>query len=177
MYMKKSSLKSVLAILALAGGVVTGLPVLTWASGNPGLTIFSGVDRADILDYNLQFGGRPRQWDRYKLYIAPKKLPQGAATFLITYPDYFDAQINPQRVEIRTRDGSLPLKDVVVDEESRRIEIVLEEPIPPNTRTEIVMSNVRNPNMGTYYLRGDVIIPGDIPVPLYVGTWIISIQR
>jgi hypothetical protein len=177
MYFSKSSVKRLFAILALAGGVVAGLPLLTWAGGNSGLTIFSGVDRADILNYYLQFGGHPRQWDRYKLYIAPKKLPQGASTFLITYPDYFDGKFNTDRIEVRTRDGSLPIKEVILDEESRRLEIVLEKEIEPNTKTEIVMSNVRNPNMGTYYFRCDAIIPGDIPVPLYVGTWIVSIER
>jgi hypothetical protein len=177
MYFNKLSVKRLFAVIALASGVVTGLPVLTWAGGNSGLTIFSGVDRPDILDYYLQFGGNPNQWDRYKLYIPPKKLPQGASTFFISYPDYFDGQFNPDKIEVRVKGESLPTKEIIWDQESRKIEITLEKPIEPNTRTEIVMSGVKNPNMGTYYFRCDVLASGDIPVPLYVGTWIVSIER
>jgi len=44
------------ALIALSLGVGAGiiLPKITLANGNPGLTIFSGVDRKDILDYFLQ---------------------------------------------------------------------------------------------------------------------------
>ncbi|MFM6439270.1 MAG: DUF2808 domain-containing protein, partial [Microcystis panniformis] len=41
---------------------------------------------------------------------------------------------------------------------------------------EIVMSNVRNPELGTYYFTCDVTASGNIPVRLYVGTWIVSIE-
>ncbi len=47
-----------LIALSLAVGAGIILPKITLANGNPGLTIFSGVDRKDILDYFLQFGGR-----------------------------------------------------------------------------------------------------------------------
>ncbi|MBR8830686.1 MAG: hypothetical protein N5P05_000814 [Chroococcopsis gigantea SAG 12.99] len=167
----------VLAGVVLAGCAVGGLQTSAHANGNPGLTIFSGVDRKDILDYYLQFGGRPRQTDRYKLYIPSKKLPQGAASFFISYPEYFDGQFDKQQMEVRVKGKAVPLKDVAVDKESRIIELTLEKAIDPNTSVEVVFSNVKNPNFGTYYFVCDVLASGNIPVRLYVGTWILDIEN
>jgi hypothetical protein len=172
----KYARRSSLVALSLALGSVTLLPALTLANGNPGLTIFSGVDRKDILDYFLQFGGRPNQIDRYKLYIPAKKLSQGASAFFISYPDYFNGQFDTNRIEVRVGGKSLPLKEVVWDKDSRIIQITLETAIDPTTKVELVFSNVKNPDLGTYYFTGDVIAAGNVPVRLYVGTWILSID-
>jgi Protein of unknown function (DUF2808) len=167
---------SAVVVLSLAVGTATLLPALTLANGNPGLTIFSGVDRKDILDYYLQFGGRPRQMDRYKLYIPAKKLSQGASTFFLSYPDYYNGEFDTNKIEVRVNGQSQPLKEVIWDKDSRIIQIVLEKPIDPTTRVELVLSNVKNPELGTYYFTCDVIASGNIPVRLYVGTWIVSIS-
>ncbi len=173
----KQFIQKNLALLALSGAVLLALPAITIAQGNSGLTIFSGVDRKDILDYYLQFGGRPNEWDRYKLYIPAKKLSQGARRFYISYPENFDGIFDTKSIDIRTKAGSIPIEDVVWDKESRFLEISLAEPINPNTKVEIVLSNVKNPDYGTFYLVADVMASGDIPVRLYIGTWILSINR
>lgn len=165
-----------ISTLILAGSLVAGFGAITWADSNPGLTIFSGVDRKDILDYYLQFGGRPNQWDRYKLYIPAKKMTQGASTFFISYPDYFDGKFDTKKVEVRVGKESLPLKEVVWDQESRILEISLAQAIDSSSKVEIVLSNVKNPDFGTYYLVCDALAAGDIPVRLYLGTWIVSIE-
>jgi hypothetical protein len=176
MNLKKVLSKGFISTLLVAGCLVTGFQAMTWANGNSGLTIFSGVDRKDILDYYLQFGGRPNQWDRYKLYIPAKKMTQGASTFFISYPDYFNGRFDTDKVEVRVGRESLPLKEVVWDQESRILEISLVTPIDASTKVELVLSNVKNPDFGTYYLVGDVLASGDIPVRLYLGTWIVSIN-
>ncbi|WP_013324578.1 DUF2808 domain-containing protein [Gloeothece verrucosa] len=177
MLVLKASVKRLLPVLVLSGGLIASLPLFTWAGGNPGLTVFSGVDRKDILDYFLQFGGNPEEMDRYKLYIPAKRLPQGASAIFISYPDYFDGNFDTKKVEIRVKGKPLPLKEVYWDKESRFLEITLDQPLAPNTKAEVVLSNVTNPRTGTYYLICDVMASGDIPVRLYVGTWIVSIER
>jgi hypothetical protein len=177
MPLPKLSAKQIFSMFALSGALLVGLPALTLAGGNPGLTIFSGVDRKDILDYNLQYDGRPREWDRYKLYVPAKKLSQGASKFYISYPANFDGQFNTDSIEVRGKNGTVPIKGVVWDKESRFLEITLEKPVDPNTKVDIVLSNVKNPDFGTYYFVCDVLASGDIPVRLYVGTWIVSIDR
>ena len=51
------------------------------------------------------------------------------------------------------------------------------EAVPANTKVDLVFSNVQNPDIGTYYLVADVQAAGEIPVRLYIGTWIVSINR
>ncbi len=166
------------ATLGFLGFYLTtiALPPVT-AGSNPGLTIFSGVDRKDVLDYYLDFGGSPRQTDRYKLYIPAKKLSQGATRFFISYPDYFDGSFDTSRIEVRAGGKSVPIKDAYWDKESRYVEINLEQPVEGNSNIDIVLSNVQNPSQGTYYFIGDAQIAGSIPLRVYLGTWIISIDR
>ena len=178
--------KHLLALLALSGALVTGLPAISWAGGNAGLTIFSGVERRDILDYYLQFGGRPGERERYKLYIPAKKMTQGAKVIYISYPENFDAKfpvnsnskIKKDKLRVETqKQGKLDIEDVVWDQKSRFLQIVLAEPAVANSKVTVTLSNVTNPTFGTYYLVADVMASGDIPVRLYVGTWIVDIQR
>jgi hypothetical protein len=172
----KYARKPLLVALSVTVASIALLPALTLANGNPGLTIFSGVDRKDTLDYFLQFGGRPNQLDRYKLYIPAKKLSQGASSFFVSYPDYYNGVFDPKKMEVRVNGKSQPLKEVIWDKDSRIIQLTLEKAVDPTTKVELVMSNVKNPDLGTYYFTCDVIAAGNIPVRLYVGTWIVSIE-
>jgi hypothetical protein len=166
------------AFAALTGSLLAGLPAVTWADGNAGLTIFSGVDRKDVLDYHLDFGGNPNQsGERYKLYIPSKKLTQGASKFFITYPENFDGKFDPDRIEVRVKGQAVPIKEAIWDKESRLLEIDLVKPIEAATKVDLVLSNVKNPDFGTYYIRADVQASGQIPLRLYVGTWIVTINR
>jgi hypothetical protein len=177
MFTAKASSRYLLATLALSGCLLGSVPLLTWAGGNPGFTLFGGVDRKDILDYYLDFGGHPNGRDRYKLYIPAKKLTQGAKKFFVSYPDYFNGKFDTQSIEVRANGKSLPVKEVYWDKESRFVQIEMLEAVPANTKVDLVFSNVQNPDTGTYYFVGDVQAAGDIPVRLYVGTWILSINR
>lgn len=171
--MLKSKLVWSLVISGFVGAIA---PLIVAAQSNPGLTIFSGVDRENILNYHLDFGGQENTWDRYRLRISGKKMTEGAASFIIKYPDYYKGKFDVDRIEVRMDDESLPLREVVWDQENYLIEIDLEEPITEAKKVEIVMSNVKNPRYGgTFYFNCDVIAAGEIPIRLYVGTWIISI--
>ena len=171
--------KRFLALLVLSGALVTSYPLISWAGGNSGFTIFSGVERSDILDYFLQFGGVPRfVGERYKLYVPAKKMTQGVKVFYISYPENFDGKFDIDKIRVETKkQGVIPVEDIVWDKESRFLQIVLTEPAIANSKATITLSNVRNPDVGTFYLVCDVMAAGDIPVRLYVGTWIVSIDR
>ncbi len=182
MFLKKLTTKKFLAALAISSSLITGIGMVANAQNNPGLTIFSGIQRENILRYYLDFGGRPGGWDRYRLRIPGKKLTQGAAKFIIVYPDYYEGKFDTDSVEVRIRQGkkqvSLPLREVIWDKESQLIEITLEEPITESRRVELVLSNVKNPDSGgTFYFHCQILAPGEIPVGLYLGTWILSIGR
>lgn len=171
----KSSVR-LLSALLVSGFLVTGLAVKTLAQGLPGLTIFSGVDRKFELGYRLDQFGRLGIYDRYHLRIPASKMSVSASEFAINYPETYRGTFDPKRIEVRANGHSVPLDEVNWDRENRVIEIYPKEPIAANTRVEIVMSNVRNPNqVGTHYFNASVRSPGDVPLLRYLGTWIIQI--
>ncbi len=174
--MLKRPWKIFLTTLSLSACFVAVAPIVVTAQNNPGLTIFGGVERENQLDYYLDFGGRTNGWDRYRLRIPGNKLTEGAARFIIKYPDYFEGKFDTEKVEVRMNGESLPIREVVWDQENYLLEIDLETPITEAKKVEIVLSNVKNPRRGgTFYFNCDVVAAGEIPLRLYAGTWIISI--
>lgn len=173
--------KRLMASLALSGCLLTGVQTLSLANGNPGLVIFSGVEnRSDILDYKLDFDGRPKfLGERMRLRVPKKKLNQGVSKFFVSYlkdPD-FDGKFNTNSVDVRVEGDSVPIREVYWDKESRVIEIDLQESIEAGNKVELVFSNLKNPSSGTYYFICDVLTSGQIPLRVYIGTWIVSFNR
>lgn len=162
-------------------GCLLGVPLAAFSQSNPGITIFSGVDRKNQLGYHLDFGGRPGTWDRYRLRIPANKLDKGVAKFIIDYPNYYKGKFDPEAMEVRLGGQSLPLKSAKWNPETFNIELELEQPLEKlekKDKIEIVFSNVKNPRSGgTFYFNGNVLAINDIPVPIYVGTWIVTIDN
>ena len=170
--------KSCFASLVLASCTVAGINAVATAQGGSGLVIFGNRD-VDILSYYLDFGGIADNRDRYRLRIPKKKLVNGATQFVISYPDYFDGKFNTDKIEVRVngdKDQSLPLKNVVWDEENYLVQIDLEEPLVDARKLELVFSSVKNPDVGTYYFYAQVVPAVKAPVPERVGAWIIDIN-
>ncbi len=174
----KSISKRLITTLAISSTLLIGVPLFAMAQSNPGLTIFSGVDRENILNYHLDFGGKAGNWDRYRLRIPGRKLTEGVSKLYVIYPDYYEGRFDVDRIEVRINNRPLALREVIWDEESRIIELDLEEPLLESRAVEIVMSNVYNPrNGGTFYFQGQMMTAGQIPIRLNVGTWILSISN
>ena len=176
MLLKKSLMRPIISAVAVTGCIITGFAVKSWAQNNPGFTLWSGVARENQLNYYLDYGGQPNGWDRYRFKIPAKKLELGVAQIAISYPDYFDGKFDPKRVEVRVKNKKVPISEVNWNKENHVIQIQLEEAIQAGNSIEIVFSNVKNPPFGgMYYFNAQVMTPGDIPLPRYVGTWILSI--
>ena len=177
MFKKKSPLRRSLSALAIASCLVTGVPAISLANGLPGLTIFGGPGREHRLPFRLDFGGQPDQWDRYRLRIPASKLKLAAAQFSVSYPDRFNGKFDPEKIQVRIKGEPIPLQEVLWDQENNLIEIYPETPVPAGTKVELVFSNVINPTFGIYYFKCLILTPGDIPLPRYIGTWDLSINR
>lgn len=176
MFSSKSSIGRWLSAIAVTGSLLTGFSAVSWAQTNPGFTLWGGIARENQLNYRLDFGGRPNRWDRYRLRIPSSKMELGVAQFAISYPDYFDGRFDPNRIEVRVKGKSVPLSEVSWDRENHLIQIYLEEPISAGNSVELVLSNVKNPPFGgIYYFNAQILTPGDIPLPRYLGTWVLSI--
>ena len=141
MLKNKLNFKGFLSAIAISSCLLGSVATITLAQGNSGLTIFSGVNRENILNYYLDFGGKANARDRYRLRLPGKKLIGGAAKFFIAYPDYYDGKFDVDKIEVRVKNGkkqeSLPLREVIWDQESYLIEIDLEEPIRESKKVEI----------------------------------------
>jgi hypothetical protein len=172
----RPSLKTFLTTLGITGCLVASIPLITYAQSGSGLTIFSGVERENILDYYLDFSGQRFGRDRYRLRIPGKKLMQGASKFYIFYPDYYDGTFKEDKIEVRIDGEPLALRNVIWDRENYLIEIELEESLKESKKVELVFSGVKNPDVGTYYFRCQVLPSVGTPGRQYVGTWIISIN-
>lgn len=188
----KFSKITALSTLAVATSLVTAMPAITLAQGEPGLTIFSGVgDRSDILDYHIDFPGRNAR-SRYKLRIPASKMELGVSQVVIIYPAYYKGRLDPDEITVgygsRYRNEA-PIDDVVIEENAlvlkeqgrdqpyHRLHIYLSEPIEAENPVEIKLENVRNPRWGgTFYFHARLLSPGDVPLPRYAGTWILTLN-
>ncbi|PSB08267.1 hypothetical protein C7B76_26750 [filamentous cyanobacterium CCP2] len=171
---RKLATLSIASLLAVTTGLVSSFRLPGFAQG--GLTIFSGVESGYELGYSMDFLGRPGARDRYRLSIPRDKMQVAASELFISYPETYRGRFDADSIRLEVNGDVVELEDVVWDRDNRVISIFPAEPVPANTRVQIVMSNVRNPNrVGTHYFNASVISPGDIPLRRYVGTWIVSI--
>ncbi|HIK56097.1 MAG TPA: DUF2808 domain-containing protein [Synechococcales cyanobacterium M55_K2018_004] len=172
----KSQVSRFLSTLAIAGCLASGFTPVVLAQGLPGLTIFSGVARENQLGYRLDFNGRPGFIDRYRLRIPRRKMDAAVSEIRITYPQTYRGSFDTRRIQVKVNGNVVEIEQPTWDRENREIMIYPREPIPADTRVEIVLSNVRNPdNGGTHYFNVQVQSPGAVPLMRYLGTWIISI--
>jgi hypothetical protein len=173
----------------IAGLLLTGVPIITSAQTNPGLTFSwggNGPSGKQQLGYVLEYGTPGHPQDRYRLKMGRQKLAIDGIT--ITYPAYFDGEFNEKSITLQEspknkflgfgRVAKIAVTSVKVDKDNRFIEIIPEAPIPAGKSFEIVLSNVQNPRSGgMYYLNASITSPGDLPLKRYIGTWVLSISR
>lgn len=177
MFSTKSYMRRIVSAFAVTGCLLAGFPIISLAQSNPGFTLWGGVPREDQLNYHLDFGGRQDAWDRYRLRIPAKKMQLGVAQFDISYPDYYKGEINKKKIEVMVQGKSVPLQQVNWDKEGHIFQIYLKEPIEAGNNVEVVFNEVKNPSVGgIYYFECRILTPGDVPLPRYLGTWIVSID-
>lgn len=170
-------MRRLFSALLVTGMVLSGIPKVVLAQGLPGMVLFSGPDKTNLLNYFLE-SGKAGKFDRYKLRLPANKLNLAIAQVSISYPDYYKGIIDPEKVEIRIKDKAIPLEEVIWDEENYVLEIYPQEPIPAGTAVEIVLSNVKNPTFGgMYHFNANIRTPGDVPMLRYVGTWLLTIDQ
>lgn len=155
-----------------------------------GITLWSGLERGDNeLCYSLDWDGVPGQQDRYTLYIPATQFKQAVSKLTVSYKAGKRAlDFDKRGGNIATKPGDIivlvdkgkepwPLESVSWDKDSNRLEIYPLEPIPASKEVTIILDDVRNPEMGIYYLNCQVEMQGDTNRLLrYCGTWIVDIS-
>ena len=172
----------ILSCLALACAVVS--PSVVRAQSNAGIILFGNRDET-ALDYCLDSGVSGRT-DRYYLKVDSQKFK--ISEILITYNGdynkfnenngYFDDSEVKLRVASKCKEGGreLEVKSATWDKEGRRLTIVPKEDIPAQTPVQVVLSYVRNPDVGGFYKFHGRVVRNDGIASLspVIGTWIIT---
>lgn len=187
MFVRKASIRRFLPV-AIAGTLLTGVPAVTVAQTNPGFSFIwgDGPGRKQQLNYVLQYGTPGHRNDRHRYKLGRQSVAMDSIT--IAFPDYFDGKFSAKNVSLREspkgrifnfkRGTDIPLATVEYDEDNRVLELVPESPVPAGTRSEVVISNMKNPKSGgTYFINARITSPGDVPLSKYIGTWVVSIFR
>jgi hypothetical protein len=189
MSLSRSSFRRISSSLCIASCLFTGIPAVTLAQNNPGLTFTWGGDGPSgkqQLGYVLEYGTPGHPQDRYRLKLGRQKT--AIDSIRISYPEYYDGEFSEKNVTLQEspknkflgfgRSKKIPLSSVKIDKDTRLIEIVPETPLEAGRSAEIVLSGVQNPRSGgMYYFNCYISVPGDVPLKRYKGTWILSIFR
>ncbi len=162
-------------------GLVSALTLVgyapTFAQPNAGFIIF-GNARDVAMDYCLD-SGSANQYDSYYLELKTQKFKYSEV--IVTYPEHFNPMADLATVELyqsaECRGGKkIPLESAQWDKEARRITVIPKEPIPANTPVRLVLSNVRNPSLPGIFQIDARVLRADVPVPVYIGSWLVSLQ-
>lgn len=170
----------VMALMSLGGGMaltaITPAPVQ--AQSNCGVTLWSGLPRDYIFCYYLDYGGKARSWDHYHFYIPQSKLPKATKEITLVYPDYYNGELNLKEVEVIVDKKAQKIAAVEANRnEDNSVTITLEEPLTTNKQVEIVFSDVYNPDAGAIFeFKAKVQMVGG-RLPVYIGSWLLSIDR
>jgi Protein of unknown function (DUF2808) len=189
MSLSRSSLRRISSSLCVASCLLTGVPAVTLAQTNPGLTFTwggSGPSGKQQLGYVMEYGTPGHPQDRYRLKLGRQKT--AIDSIRISYPEYYDGEFTEKSITLQEspknkfigfgRTKKIPLSSVKVDKDTRLIEIVPETPLEAGKSAEVVLSDVQNPRSGgMYYFNCFISVPGDVPLKRYLGTWVMSIFR
>lgn len=153
-----------------------GLPLLlpSDAQAQSGFVLF-GSDELQVLDYRLDFGGQRRRLERYRLDIPAQDV--AVAEIQIEGDDHFNGKFNPEEVRLEVEGEPVALREVYWNPEFNSLEVIIEDPVSAGQDLRLVLSNVRNPDAGTFRFRARLL--GTEANPLYrlIGHWIITIDE
>lgn len=153
--------------------VASSLLIPASVSAQGGIVITGGGD-AEVLGYKLDFNGKRRILDRYRLKFPPQDV--AVSEVAISFEEKFDGKVNPDQVRLEVEGKSVPLREVSWDPEFKSLEVATEEPIDAGQEMKLVLSRVRNPRSnGLYRIYARVLGTEANPLYRFVGLWIVTI--
>lgn len=138
--------------------------------------IFNGFPQEDKLPSTVNRG--TRSVDTYRLNIPTQKMTRGITKFIISYPESFNGKFDTQKIQILVNREKQPLYSTNWDEANHLLELELEEPIPIQASTEIVLSGVVRPAVkeATQFRFDCRALTVDTPTTeIYIGSWFLTI--
>ena len=160
-------------------------PVLAQGSSSSGFE-FRWDNSSDFRKlYYYASSGRASGRADYYLVLGPKDRKTALIKLAVSVPDYFNAEIKPENVElcVMERGGSLRKTRclevipaaVEVTGNASAIEVFPQRPVPVGSTIGLHLQ-IFNPDAGMYQFNALGQAPGDIPVSGYLGSWVIEIS-
>lgn len=146
---------------------LTALPGLTQAG-----LVLTGSEGLPVLDYRLDFAGRERKLDRYRLEIPPQDL--AVAEIQISAP-LFKGKVDPAQIRLEVEGQPVPLETTFWSQEFSSLEVILKDPVPAGQEMRLILSNVRNPEAGIYRFECRLLGTEANPIFRLVGQWLITV--
>lgn len=160
--------------LGLCGFAVASSVLISAPADAQGGIVITGANGQEVLGYRLDFNGKRRSLDRYRLKIPAQDVAVNEVA--INFEEKFDGKVNPEQVRLEVEGEPIELREVSWDPEFKSLEVAADQPIAAGQEMRLVLSRVRNPRSnGLYRIYARVL--GTEANPLYrtVGLWIVTI--
>ena len=179
------NLRKKINYLILSGILVTLLP------------FYTNTTNALEFQWNPNDGYKRLRWyqrtgtknikNKIFLFLRPSDRKTGLLSININFPDKFKSSIKPKNITLcKANIGGYTSKskclnkipsDIVINEDTNKIEIYPISPVPSNKDTYAVVFKINNPRKsGLYQFHSFGKSSGPIPVSNYIGSWTITID-
>ena len=163
----------------------------------PLIQFYTNPTNAYEFQWNASDGYKRLRWHQrtatknYKnkifLFLRPSDRKTGFLSINIKIPDKFKSTIKPKNITLckanvggftsRTKCINTIPSDVVLNKDTKKIEIYPISPVPSDKDTYAVVFKINNPRKsGLYQFHSFGKSSGPIPVSNYIGSWTITID-
>ena len=135
----------------------------------------------------LQSSNQIRERSTYYLFLRARDRKTGILKLTIKVPDYFKANITPERLTFcQAKIGGYSAKTkcledipsvIEVSKDQTSIDIYPDNPIPVDNNTYALKMKIFNPRRdGMFQFHAYAQSPGALPISGYVGTWNMDVE-
>ncbi|WP_320664906.1 DUF2808 domain-containing protein [Prochlorococcus sp. MIT 1223] len=135
----------------------------------------------------LQRGDERLERATYFFFLKKNQRKTAILKLSLKFPEHFKARIKPKNIRVcQVRVGGFTEKSkclknvpatIEIDKQMKNIDIFPDTPIPANNKAYAVVLKIFNPRKsGMYQINAFSQSPGELPVSLYLGSYVITIK-
>ena len=154
---------------------------------NTGIDFMWDADPNYVKLKYLQSSKEKKERSTYYLFLRARERKTGILKLTIKVPDYFDANIRPEKLKLchakiggyssRTKCVEDIPAIIEVSKDQTSIEIYPDNPIPVDKKTYALRMKLINPRRaGMFQFHAYAQSPGAVPISGYVGSWNMSVE-
>ncbi len=156
-------------------------------NANTGIDFMWDADPNYIKLKYLQSSNERKFRSTYFLFLRPRERKTGILKLTIKVPDYFEANIKPEKLKLcQAKIGGYSSRSkcvedipaiIEVSKDQTSIEIFPDNPIPVDKKTYALKMKLINPRRaGMFQFHAYAQSPGAVPISGYVGSWNMTVE-